>query len=209
MIYNIIFIFFITYVIYYILNKNINRNEYFVDILKLANNNITKKNSKEYTYNKKCSLDNSKNIFRKSIYVSYSKHNSKYIFTILNYKYQYYMKIKYSFDEINIYDIKNKIVGNLIYNKYNKYYFNLTKIYNSNFYMDFINNYDKLSVYSQNRNIVIEILKNHDKFKIIENNICIGEILQNLYNYKINIDYNKKYLLTLVSICLSLFIKNN
>tara|TARA_B100001175_G_C19435672_1_gene603461 strand:+ start:576 stop:1142 length:567 start_codon:yes stop_codon:yes gene_type:complete len=187
---------------------NISSKENFIDVLNLlkekkTNKNIINKN------NNKCPSSEIKNLFRKSIYVSYSKNKSNYFFTILNHNYELFLKINYTFDEINLLNINNKKIGFLINNKYNKYYFNLNELYKSNFTFEFINGYNKINIYSQNRNIYFQINKFTKNYKILENDICIGEILYNNSNYKINIDRSKKEYLTLTSIALSLFIKNN
>jgi len=194
--------------LFYIINMNISSKENFIDVLNLlkekkTNKNIINKN------NNKCPSSEIKNLFRKSIYVSYSKNKSNYFFTILNHNYELFLKINYTFDEINLLNINNKKIGFLINNKYNKYYFNLNELYKSNFTFEFINGYNKINIYSQNRNIYFQINKFTKNYKILENDICIGEILYNNSNYKINIDRSKKEYLTLTSIALSLFIKNN
>lgn len=196
------------FLLLYVVNKNIIYKENFIDVLNMLKEKKINKN--EIIQNdKKCANNEIKNLFRKSIYVSYSKNKSNYFFTILNHNYELFLKINFTFDEINILNISNKKVGYLINNKYNKYYFNLKELYNSNFIMEFINGYNKIDIYSQDRNIYYQINKLSKNYKILENDICIGEILYNNSNYKINIDRSKKEYLTLSSLALSLFIKNN
>ena len=191
-----------------IINKNIKFKENFIDVLNLLKEKKSNKN-KITQDNNQCPNNEIKNLFRKSIYMSYSKNNSNYYFTVLNHSYELFLRINYTFDEINILNINNKKVGYLINNKYNKYYFNLEDLYNSKFTMEFINGYSKINIYSENRNIYFQINKLNKNYKILQNDICIGDILYNKSNYKINIDRSKKEYLTLSSIALSLFIKNN
>ena len=194
--------------LFYVINNNLNTKENFIDILSVFKE--PKKNNLNIDFsNKKCPNNEIKNLFRKTIFLSYSKNKSNYFFTILNSKYEFFLKINYTFNEIFLKDINNKQVGYLINNKYNKYYFDLDKLYNSKFYMVFINGYDKLNIYSINRNIDFIIKKSNNKFDIYENDICIGDILINESNYKINIERPKKEYLNLCALGLSLFIKNN
>ena len=198
--------------LFYVLNENLNYKENFIDILSIFKE--PKKNNTNTDFsNKKCPNNEIKNLFRTTIFVSYSKNKSNYFFNILNSKYELFLKINYTFNEIFLKDINNKQVGFLINNKYNKYYFDLDKLYNSKFYMVFINGYDKLNIYSIDRNIDFIIKKSQDKFDIYDNDndndICIGDILFNESNYKINIERSKKEYLNLCALGLSLFIKNN
>lgn len=193
--------------LFYELNNNIKNKENFIDVLNLLKKQKTNKN--KFINNKQCPNNEIKNLFRKTIYVTYLKKKHNYYFNVLNYNHELFLKINYTFDEINLLDINNNKIGYLINNKYNKYNFDLKKLYNSNFTMEFINGYSKINIYSYDRNIYFQILKLKNNYKILENDICIGEILIKNSNFKINIDKPKKNLLTLCSIALSLFIKNN
>jgi hypothetical protein len=123
-----------------------------------------------------------------------NKNNFKYLFYDKNSK--NYLSLTGNLEdkkEINLYNIKNDIMGKLLYIEYNKYIFKLDIYNDKNIYIDFYNDYNEIKIYMDDDDKYFYIKKNLNS-KFNENNYNkIKEYNIFVYSKKIGkIDFNHK-----------------
>ena len=211
-VFGIIFI----YLIFYFLNKYLNKHEHFFNIYQYLNDGFeknVKENTKNFSINRE--FNNFHDLFLKNIYMNYSNKNNNYIFYLFNYEKKLYMKCninKYK-NKFDIFDINNKNLGTLLTNHHNIYKINLRNLYKKDYNYIILNNYEEIKIYNDFEYDKYYLKKNNEdnnkKFKIFLFDKEIGHINKDEKNFKFFI--NKKYLdkINLFSYALMIIITNN